>query len=345
MKLKILILCFLFIPMLINASIVVMDADSKRVLYESNAHEEKLIASTTKIMTAIVALEYGDINSKFIVGEEINLVNGSMIYAKIGEEFSLKDLLYGLLLVSGNDAANIIATNIYGYDEFVYLMNQKAKMIGMNDTTFENPHGLNDDSKNHSSAYDLALLMRYAINNKTFLHISSTKKYKLKTNINEYIWYNKNKLLDIYKYSTAGKIGYTKASGQVFVSSASKDNKNLIITSIDESNKFILHKNLYEKYFNIYEKYKIIDKYSFSLNNSKYKKYFMYINNDISVLIKENEINKLNIKVKINEKFKNNIAGSLNVYLDNELICKEKLYYIYYYEKINKFKSLLSFFK
>lgn len=331
--------------MLINASIVVMDADSKRVLYESNAHEEKLIASTTKIMTAIVALEYGDINSKFIVGEEINLVNGSMIYAKIGEEFSLKDLLYGLLLVSGNDAANIIATNIYGYDEFVYLMNQKAKMIGMNDTTFENPHGLNDDSKNHSSAYDLALLMRYAINNKTFLHISSTKKYKLKTNINEYIWYNKNKLLDIYKYSTAGKIGYTKASGQVFVSSASKDNKNLIITSIDESNKFILHKNLYEKYFNIYEKYKIIDKYSFSLNNSKYKKYFMYINNDISVLIKENEINKLNIKVKINEKFKNNIAGSLNVYLDNELICKEKLYYIYYYEKINKFKSLLSFFK
>ncbi len=345
MKLKILILCFLFIPMLINASIVVMDADSKRVLYESNAHEEKLIASTTKIMTAIVALEYGNINSKFIVGEEINLVNGSMIYAKIGEEFSLKDLLYGLLLVSGNDAANIIATNIYGYDEFVYLMNQKAKMIGMNDTTFENPHGLNDDSKNHSSAYDLALLMRYAINNKTFLHISSTKKYKLKTNINEYIWYNKNKLLDIYKYSTAGKIGYTKASGQVFVSSASKDNKNLIITSIDESNKFILHKNLYEKYFNIYEKYKIIDKYSFSLNNSKYKKYFMYINNDISVLIKENEINKLNIKVKINEKFKNNIAGSLNVYLDNELICKEKLYYIYYYEKINKFKSLLSFFK
>ncbi len=165
-------------------------------------NERKLIASTTKIMTSIIALENGNLNDIYTVGEEINKVTGSSIYSKIGEKYSLNDLLYGLMLRSGNDAAMVISKNILGYDEFIAKMNIKAYMLGMNNTSFENPHGLNDDSFNYSTAYDLALLMNYAIRNKDFLHITSTKKYK--------DWYNKNELLSNYKYLISGKIGYTK---------------------------------------------------------------------------------------------------------------------------------------
>lgn len=325
---KILIISLFLFCIRVNASIVVMDADSGRVLYSENMNERKLIASTSKIMTSIIAIENGNLNSIFTVHDEINKVNGSMIYIKENEKISLRDLLYGLMLRSGNDAAMVIAKNVLGYDNFIANMNIKAFKLGMNNTYFENPHGLNDDTKNYSTAYDLCLLMKYAIKNDEFLKITSAKKYKN--------WYNKNELLSDYKYLISGKIGYTKKSGQVYVSAARKNNKTLIIASIDESDKFNLHKNLYEKYFDMYDKYKILNKYTFSFKVKNSVDTHYYILNDFDMLMKENEKDKLKIDVDLTNDY-------VLVYLDNKLIHTQKLYKISYKTKVNKIKELLSF--
>lgn len=342
-KIILLIVCFFMISINIKASIVVMDAESGRVLYSENKDERKLIASTTKIMTSIIALENGNLSDIYEVHDEIDEANGSMIYIQKGEKMSLNDLLYGLMLRSGNDAAMIIASNVMPYDNFISKMNLKAQELNMYNTTYENPHGLNDKTKNYSTAYDLALLMKYAIKNKEFLKITSTKKYKTKTDTNEYIWYNKNDLLSSYKYTVSGKIGYTKSSGQVFVSYAKKYNKKLIVTSIDENNKFELHKNLYEKYFNLYKNYKIFDKYTFSINSKNYKNYYIYIKNDANLLLTERESKDLIVTAKIKEKFDRNTmnAGYLEFRVDNKVIHKEPLYYIKHIEKTERIKNII----
>lgn len=328
---KILIILLFFLCVKVNASIVVMDADSGRVLYSENMNERKLIASTTKIMTSIIALENGNLEDIFKAGREIREVNGSMIYIKEDESMSLNDLLYGLMLRSGNDAAMVIANNVLGYDNFIAQMNIKAFKLGMNYTTFENPHGLNDNTKNYSTAYDLSLLMKYAINNEEFLKITSTKKYK--------DWYNKNELLSDYKYLISGKIGYTQKSGQVFVSAARKNNKTLIISSIDEGDKFNLHKKLYEKYFEMYDKYKILNKYTFSFKVKNKNNNHYFILDDFDMLMKKDEVDKLKIEADLDNEY-------VLVYLSNKLIHTEKLYKnTYNLTKRSKLKELLSFFK
>lgn len=331
---KILILILFFLCINVNASIVVMDADSGRVLYEENKDKKMLIASTTKIMTSLIAIENSNINKEIIVKDEIDKAYGSMIYVKKGEKFLLKDMLYGLMLRSGNDAALIIANNVTNYDEFISLMNIKAYKLGMYNTQYNNPHGLDEETQNYSSAYDLALLMKYAIKNKIFMEITRTKTYK----VNNYIWHNKNELLNSYKYATSGKIGYTKKSGPVYVSSSTKDNKNIVIASINENDKFNLHKNLYEKYFNEYKKYKILDKNTFSFKVKNKKNIHYYIKNDFNMLLKEGEANELNIKININEK-------TVYVYLKKQLIHKEKIYELKYENKKIGLNKLLSFFK
>lgn len=329
MKKIIIFVITLFYAINVRASIVVMDTDSGRILYSQNKDEKKLIASTTKIMTTLIALENSNIKKEVEVKEEILKVNGSMIYSKINEKYTIEDLLYGLMLRSGNDAAMTIATNVLGYDNFINTMNIKAYEIGMFNTSFENPHGLNDDTKNYSTANDLALLMKYALKNKEFIKITSTKKYKN--------WTNKNELLYDYKYLVSGKIGYTKKSGQVYVSAASKNNKNLIIASIDEPNKYELHKNLYETYFNKYKKYKILNKYTFSFktknNNSHY-----YIKKDFDMLLTEKEKDKLKIKIDTD----NNVV---NIFIDNNKIHSERLYKIEEKTKKNLIQEILSFFR
>ncbi len=335
---KILIAVFLLflVCQKINATIVVMDSDSGRVLYSKDMNERKLIASTTKIMTSIIALENSNLDKKLKVGNEIKEVYGSMVYIKEGEEFTLKDLLYGLMLQSGNDAAMTISTKTLGYDNFIAEMNIKAYKLGMYNTSFENPHGLNETTKNYSTAYDMALLMKYAIKNKDFLDITSTQKYT----INNYIWYNKNELLEDYKYTISGKIGYTQASGPVFVSAARKDNKGLIIVSIDEDDKFNLHKSLYEKYFDMYDKYKILDKNTFTFKSKNEKFYHYYLKNDFNMLLTHDELNKVKINVKLNDNF-----DYVEVLFDNNVIHKEKLYKLSYNNRVNEIKELLSFWK
>ena len=347
MKKLIIIVVFLVVPLKLNAveSFVVMDSVSGRVLGESNMNEELLIASTTKIMTTIIALENASPTDVYCASDEIETVYGSMIYLEKNECMILYDLLVGLMLRSGNDAAMVIATNTLGYDAFIAKMNEKAASIGMKHTHFENPHGLDDESKNTSTAYDLAFLMRYATKNKTFMEITSNKSFTATSSLKTHLFYNKNKLLSTYKFATSGKIGYTTKSGHIFVSSASKASENLIVVTMKDDNQFVTHKNLYEKYFKEYDRYKVLDKYTFVIKEDYYKKYHLYIKEDVYVMLNKNELDNVDVKIELTKKKKiknNELVGVAKVYIKNKYLTKVNIYALE--NKINK-KSFFEILK
>src|SRR5690625_42935 len=156
---------------------VLIEESTGRILFEKQAHERRAVASITKLMTAIIAIEQGKLEDIAIASDQAIHQEGSSIYLQEGEEMSLEDLLYGLMLRSGNDAAVAIAEHIGGSEEgFVFLMNEKARYIGMTNTNFVNAHGLDEDS-HYSTAYDIAILMQYAMKNDVFKKISSTESY------------------------------------------------------------------------------------------------------------------------------------------------------------------------
>ena len=351
MKKVLVVLICLIIPIKVNAisasSYIVMDSDSNRVLEGSNINEQRLIASITKIMTAIVTIENGNLDDKINVDERVLKAYGSAIYIEVGEEITLEDLLYGLMLRSGNDAALIIKN--YFEDkkiDIVKLMNEKAKELKMENTVFLNPHGLEEDdgSGNMSTSYDMALLMSYAMKNKTFKKITSTDNYVAKTDKKTYTWKNKNKLLKMYKYCNGGKTGFTKKAKRTLVTTATKDNKNLIIVTLNDGNDFNDHKNLYEKNFKKYEKIKVIDKKNFKIKNeSYYKGVKFYVKNDFNMLVTKEEKSDLNLNITLekNNKFEDNQKiGKVQVMLNNESIYEEDIYI-----KRNKKKGIWNFIK
>lgn len=321
---KKLILLLLLIPInVFSLSTIVMDVDSGRILYENNSHSKELIASTTKIMTCIIVLENTDIEKEITVGDEILEMVGTNIYISVGEKLKIKDLLYGLILRSGNDAAETLAYNTLGYEEFINKMNLKAKEIGMKNTIFSNPHGLDDKSMNYSTAYDMGLLSCYAYRNKTYRDIISTKKYVTKSNLKSYVWYNRMSLLNKYKKCIGGKNGYTPKAGKSLVSYARGNDLVLTIVSLDDSSIYDNHEYLYEKYFTKYKKYLIVDKDSFYMDNGYIKKSFFYpltndeINN-ISTLIEMFPISKNHKIGKIIIKLNGNDIGYLDIYEKNK---------------------------
>ena len=227
------------------SSYVLMDQTTGRVLLSKDMNSSRLIASITKIMTSVLAIESGKIADIVIVDDSILKAYGSGIYIEKGEEITLKDLLYGLMLRSGNDAASMIATYIAGSEEeFVVMMNNKAKELGMKNTIFYNASGLPTPSGNYSSCYDMALLTKYAMRHDIYREIVSTKKHKVVTNKKTYIWNNKNKLLK-YNYITGGKTGYTEESGRTLVSTANIDDMQLIVVTIRDSDDWNTHLELY----------------------------------------------------------------------------------------------------
>ncbi len=324
-------------------SAILMDMDSNRILYSKDIHNIRSVASISKIMTSIVAIENADINSKVIVGDEILSSYGSGIYITVGEELTLKDLLYGLMLRSGNDASLAIAKYVAGsVDKFVNLMNEKAKSLGMNDTTFNNPNGLDEEKGNFSSAYDMAILTSYAMKNDIYKKIVSTKKYTLKTNKNVYSWTNKNKLLNTYKYTTGGKTGYTKIARRTLVSTASKDNINLVVVTLNDPNDFTDHINLFNYGFDNYNNYSILKKGNINIyDETFYNKYDLYIKNDFNYLLSKNENSSVNLKFELEKKYNvkdNDLVGSVSVYLGDKKVHTENIYAIL---KINNKKSFL----
>lgn len=323
--------------------VIVMDKDSGRIIYGSDIHDRELIASTTKIMTSLVVLNNSNLDKVVTVGDEVTKAYGSAIYIKPMEKLTIKDLLYGLMLRSGNDAALVLAKNVGGsIDGFVKLMNDTAYNLGMKDTTFNNPSGLDEESENKSSVYDMALLMREAMNNKYFRKITSTEKYTLRTNFNTYIWYNKNKLLSKYKYATGGKIGYTKRARHTFVSSASKNGKNLIIASFKDDDIFKTHEELYEKFFGELKKYRVVDKNNLGI---KYKpKYDVYTLDNFDMLLRKDEKDKVQTIVTIYDNIKCSntcIIGRLNIKFNNKIYKEMNLYSRYTgRDKGNFFKKI-----
>ncbi|MRG86452.1 D-alanyl-D-alanine carboxypeptidase [Salinibacillus xinjiangensis] len=231
---------------------VLMEQESGRMLFGKNPHQKKSIASITKIMTAIVAIENGNLDEKVTVSEKAVRTEGSSIYLKPDDKVKLIDLIYGLMLRSGNDAAVAIAEHVGGSIEgFAHLMNEKARWIGMNNSHFANPHGLEQDG-HYSTAYDMALLTKYAMNNEQFAKISGTKKYKAETE--KYPWHNKNKMLTrYYKYCTGGKTGFTRKAGRTLVSTAKKEDMNLIVVTLNASDDWNDHTSLFEWGYNTFD--------------------------------------------------------------------------------------------
>lgn len=334
---KIILFLVLLLPVTVNAyttsasSVVLMDMDSNEVIYEKNSHNQRSVASISKIMTTVVALENKDINDIVIVGDEINSSYGSGIYIKVGEELTLKDLLYGLMLRSGNDASYAIAKYVGGsVDEFVKMMNEKAKEIGMKDTVFNNPNGLDDKGGNLSTAYDMALLTSYAMKNDTYKEIVSTKKYTLKTNMNYYSWINKHKLLHSYKYATGGKTGFTEIARRTLVTTASKDNVNLVVVTLNDGNDFYDHVELFEEAFKSYKNYNILKKGNINiLNEEYYNNDTLYIKNDYNITLPNSKTNDVLLNYKIEKKQNYNDddeIGKIEVTINNKIVHLEPIY-------------------
>ena len=317
---------------------VLMDMDSGRVLASKNKDSPRLIASITKIMTCILAIENANVNDIVTVDESISKSYGSGIYISIGEEISLLDLLYGLMLRSGNDAAIEIASYVSGSEEtFVKLMNEKAKLLGMKNTIFYNASGLDTSTiGNKSTAYDMALLTRYAMKNDLYREIVKTKKHVVKTNLKTYIWHNKNKLLS-EDYITGGKTGYTERAKRTLVSTATKDNMNLVVVTINDSDDWNTHKSLYKEAFSKYKSIKVLNKHKFSvIKDTYYDK--LYIKNDLYLTLKKNETKSLISHIKLEKKTNyktGDKVGDNYIYLGNTLIHIEPIYA----KRINKKKS------
>ena len=228
---------------------VLMDASSGRVLYAHNAHDRRLIASITKLMTALVALESGtELSREVTVAPKWVGVEGSSIYLREGEKLTLETLLYGMLLRSGNDAALAVAEVCGGSEQaFVERMNEKARQLGMTDSHFANPSGLNHE-EHYSSAYDMALLARACLENETLREMVSTKSIAL----GERSFTNHNKLLWQYEGCIGLKTGYTEKAGRTLVSAAQRDGMTLICVTLSDPNDWADHAALFDWGFSAY---------------------------------------------------------------------------------------------
>lgn len=235
---------------------IVMDATTGRCLYEKDADSRSLIASTTKIMTALIVCEQCNVLDRVRIPKEAVGVEGSSIYLKEGEILTLQELLYGMMLHSGNDAATALAIYCGGTLEgFAELMNDKARLLGMKQTHFVNPHGL-DAPDHYSTARDLAVLAAYAMKNPIFAQTVSTKTVK----IGERGLRNHNKLLWQVEGVDGVKTGYTKAAGRLLVSSAERQGRRLVVVTIDDANDWVDHAELLNRGFNDYQLCQIVAK-------------------------------------------------------------------------------------
>ena len=277
-------------------------------------------------MTAIVVIENVDINESIVVGKEILKMYGTNIYVQEGEIITIRDLLYGLLLRSGNDAAVVLATYVGGTEEkFVEMMNEKAKLLGMENTKFQNPHGLDEMTENYSTAYDMALLSSYAQKNNTYKTISQTKKHTTATNDKSYIWYNRNKLLSQYEFCTGGKNGYTPKAGKTLVTTAYKDDMELTAVTLNIPDMYNYHKNLYEQSFRDYKMYQIIDKDKFKLSsNSSNTK--LIVKKSFYYPLTTNEFDDIKTEINYYPEKQKNIIGYITIKLHNKKIGMLEIY-------------------
>ena len=333
------------IPQKVDASVsvsargaVLMEQESGRVLFEKDAHTKRRIASITKIMTAILAIESGKMNELVTVSEQATRAEGSSVYLKPGEKIKLKHLVYGLMLRSGNDTAVAIAEHVGGsLDGFVYLMNQKANEIGMLNTHFSNPHGLDDHEDHFSTAYDMALLTRYAMQNKTYQKIAGTKKYKAPNPTENWDreWKNKNRLLTKYKYTTGGKTGFTKRAKRTLVTTATNGDMSLIAVTLNASDDWNDHIAMYENGFKTYDMAEVLSKGKLDIKTNKIYQKHLYLKKSIVYPATNEEMDLFSIKYKLNKpgedwdhtEHNGEAVGKAQVFLDGKVVRETPIYY------------------
>ena len=229
------------------ASAIVMHSGGE-VIYEKNADAQSLIASTTKLMTAIDAIENCGLDDELEVGADSCGIEGSSMYLHLGQCVTVEDLLYGLLLVSGNDAADALARYTAGsIEDFAALMNEKARNLGMTNSPFSNPHGL-DAEDHYSTARDMAVLMDYCMSDEDFVRIISASSRQ----VGEQCYYNHNKLLWRCEGCIGGKTGYTLAAGRCLVSCCERDGTRLICVTLSDPDDWNDHCRLYDWAFSQY---------------------------------------------------------------------------------------------
>ncbi|MFE8695602.1 D-alanyl-D-alanine carboxypeptidase family protein [Cytobacillus sp. FJAT-53684] len=318
-------------------SAILMEQGSGRVLYEKNADKPMRIASITKIMTAILAIESGKMDEMVKVSEKAVHAEGSSIYLIPGEKIKLEDLVYGLMLRSGNDAAVAIAEHVGGsLDGFVYLMNQKAEEIGMTNTHFANPHGLDDHENHLSSAYDMALLTRYAMNNSKYKKISGTKVYKSPHPEENWDrkWTNKNRLLtELYDYTTGGKTGFTKRAKRTLVTTATKGKLDLIAVTLNGPDDWNDHIQMYETGYKTYSLVEVLSEGTIKEIDDEFYKKKVYVDHSFDYPVTSKEKNKFRIEYKMkkpNREWEDNIpdiVGQAIVYFNEKPVKTMPIYY------------------
>ncbi len=311
-------------------SAVVIDALSGRVLYEHNKDEKRGMASTTKIMTALCALEYGDMDKIVTISPTASGVEGSSMYLAKGEKIKMCDLVYGLMLVSGNDSATALAETISGsVEDFANLMNQKASEIGAYNTNFTNPHGLSDEN-HYTTAHDLAKITAYAMQNPTFCEIVSTKKKSLPTTEGGYArtLINHNKFLSMYEGCNGVKTGFTKATGRCLVTSVEKNGMQLICVTLNASDDWNDHKSLYDDAFSKFSPHplKIANEIitSAKIKNGAESTVNLVAGQDIYIPVKNEEINNLKITATSFEDLqapvaKGDVLGTLDIEINGDI--------------------------
>jgi len=340
----------------VNAiSAIALDCDSKLVLYQKNAYTPIEIASTTKIITALVAIKCGDLNKKIIVSKKAATIRGSEIGLKEGEEITLRELIYGLLLRSGNDASIAIAEGISGsVDEYLKLMNEYALEAGLLNSNFESPHGLDSD-KHYSTAYDLALITAKAKEIKFFNDIVGSKDIDSKKYNFNRSYHNINKILYLLPNSTGVKTGFTGKAGKCLVTSVKIQNRDVIIITLNctprwkETEKI---NNYIEKNY----KYKKLISKNDVLGNIKIKNGGSNVEvvskKDVIVPVKNDQKTEIKIKKPLYQVYapihKGEDIGRADIYVNKKLVLSESLISKndvskknYFSIKLNEIKNLI----
>ncbi len=311
-------------------SVILMEMKSGRILYGKEIDKVHLTASIAKIMTAIVAIENGNLNQYCTVDYKTTQQVGSSIYLKENDQIKLIDLIYGMMLRSGNDAAYLIANSVFSSEQkFIYQMNELAKKLKMTSSTFANPSGLDDETKNYSTAKDMAILMSYAMQNEIFRKVVKCKNYSCKTKNNEtYYFNNKHKLIHQNEYATGGKTGYTKLAKRTLVTSYQKNHLEIVVVTFNCGNDWEVHNQLAEYAFQNYENTFLWKAGILDVCNSLYPA-TPIIYEDVTYPIREDEELKCTIFLLKSPRENENIIGKIKLYLNNQVV-KEISIYRYY---------------
>ncbi len=327
----------------------VLDKDSGRILYSKNQDAKLPMASTTKVVTAITVLNNcNNLDEYITVDDKAVGVEGTSIYLRHGETIKVIDLLYGLMLRSGNDAATALAYHVGGSVEgFANMMNDLAHKVGATNSHFSNPHGL-DNPQHYTTAYDLAKITAYALNNPIFKQIVSTKSYQIEpTNKYEKRYLtNKNRLLNSLSGCVGVKTGFTSKAGRCLVSAVERKNATSVCVVLNCGPMFEESTALLDSSFEDFNRIKLIDKnkeiYNEYILDDKHGKLYLYTNEDFCYPLSYGEINKVKMeyKVTLDDACEGAEVGKIDIKLDNRLIKTLKLYTMNKIDKLIDSKTL-----